>query len=464
MPKRTHSFRNTVFAAGILLLAVAIGLAGFGRIRIEPATAEATTGQNRLNEISHVIKGESPDHPDQAILSGIYEAATSSVVSILVRRQTGAAESAQPQGGQGSGWVWDDQGHIITNNHVVEGASEIVVNFANGMWTKAKLIARDPQSDLAVLRVDAPAGVSLRPLQRAPDLPKVGHYSLALGSPFGLDNSMTLGIVSALGRSFPMGVAGRDGRYSLPDVIQTDAAVNPGNSGGPLLNLKGQVVGINFAIRTDERSVAGRGVNSGVGFAIPVTVAEKIIPALIGSGEFQYPFMGIRGMTVSALVAEQYDLPDNSLGVYVSDLLPGGPAASSGLRRRDVIVSVDGEAVRNFEDLLSYLIMHKSPGETVEIGILRNRRSRAVDVKLATRPATEDRQQEQSLVNSSEAVGIAVVEIGNTIGQISRRFARSAVQDGVRVWVVTLVGAKGNATVVVDVSSGEVLGLEVDAD
>ena len=283
--------------------------------------------------------------------------------------------------------MWDDEGHIVTNNHVVEDAGDIFVTFANDEWAEAEIVASDPQSDLSVLRVETPEGMNLRPLERAPELPKVGHYSIALGSPFGLENSMTLGIVSALGRSLPVGDPGRAGRYSLPEVIQTDAAINPGNSGGPLLNLSGRVVGINFAIRTQERSPLGTGVNSGVGFAIPISVAERVIPALIDDGEFVYPFLGIAGGTISARVAQRMNLNSNVLGVLVDSVMPDGPSDEAGLRRGDIIVNIDGEEVRNFENVISYLVMQKNPGETVEIEVLRRGRSRTFDVKLGTRPA-----------------------------------------------------------------------------
>ena len=465
MQKRTVSLRTFLVVIGILAVAFVAGLAGIGKIQITPATVEATTAQVQPQEITYITQEGSPDHPDQALLSRIYEGATQSVVSILARRpESRSTNPAQPQGGQGSGWVWDEEGHIVTNNHVVEGATDIVVNFSNGMWAEAELVARDPQSDLAVLRVDAPDGMSLRPLERAEELPKVGHYTIALGSPFGLENSMSLGIVSALGRSFPVGDPGRVGRYSLPEVIQTDAAINPGNSGGPLLDLSGRVVGINFAIRTDERSIAGSGVNSGVGFAIPVTVANRIIPALIDDGEYRYPFLGVSGMTVSALVAERMRLDDNVLGVYVSQVLDGGPSAAAGMRSGDIIVSIDGIEVRNFEDVISYLVMQKSPGETVEIGVLRNSRSRTIDVELTTRPAMEDQDPDQQFVSLREAIEIAtdaVVE-SDDIGTVESSSARSGVRGGVRVWIVTLEGENGTARVVVDAGEGEVLSLEVD--
>ena len=393
MQPKTVSLRTFLIVVGILAVAFVIGMAGIGRIQITPATVDATTPQYRPQEFTYITQGEGPDHPDQKLLSGIYEGATQSVVSIQVR-QSGSRSSDSTQGmwGQGSGWIWDEEGHIVTNSHVVEDAADIFVSFSNGKWAEAELVASDSQSDLAILSVEAPEGMSLRPLERATMLPKVGHYTIALGSPFGLENSMTLGIVSALGRSVPMGDPGSGGRYSLPEVIQTDAAINPGNSGGPLLNLSGRVVGINFAIRTQERSNAGTGVNSGVGFAIPITVANRVLPTLIRDGEYLYPFLGVAGGTISAPLAASMNLKPDVLGVLVNEVMRGGPSADAGLRRGDIIVSIDGEEVRNFEDVISYLVMQKSPGETVEIGVLRRGRSRTFDVELGTRPAAQNEE------------------------------------------------------------------------
>ena len=393
MQPKTVSLRTFLIVVGILAVAFVIGMASIGRIQITPATVDATTPQYRPQEFTYITQGEGPDHPDQEILSRLYEGATQSVVSIQVR-QSGSRSSDSTQGmwGQGSGWIWDEEGHIVTNSHVVEDAADIFVSFSNGKWAEAELVAHDSQSDLAILSVEAPEGMSLRPLERATMLPKVGHYTIALGSPFGLENSMTLGIVSALGRSVPVGDPGSGVRYSLPEVIQTDAAINPGNSGGPLLNLSGRVVGINFAIRTQERSNAGMGVNSGVGFAIPITVANRVLPTLIRDGEYLYPFLGVAGGTISAPLAASMNLKPDVLGVLVNEVMRGGPSADAGLRRGDIIVSIDGEEVRNFEDVISYLVMQKSPGETVEIGVLRRGRSRTFDVELGTRPAAQNEE------------------------------------------------------------------------
>lgn len=465
MQPKTVSLRTFVIVVGILTVAFVIGLAGIGRIEITPATVDATTPQYRPQEFTYITQEEGPDHPDQALLSSIYEGATQSVVSIQVRRSGSRSQNpTQGMWGQGSGWVWDEEGHIVTNSHVIEDAVDIFVSFSNGRWAEAELVADDSQSDLAVLKVEAPEGIVLLPLERAPALPKVGHYTIALGSPFGLDNSMTLGIVSALGRSMPVGAPGLSGRYSLPEVIQTDAAINPGNSGGPLLDLSGRVVGINFAIRTDERTPFGTGVNSGVGFAIPILVAERVVPALIEDGEFVYPFLGISGRTISAPVAREADLNPNVLGVLVGQVLRGGPSAEAGLRNGDIIVRIDGAEVRSFEDVISYLVMQKSPGEVVEIEVLRGRRSRTFEVELDARPPVQaGGEAAPQVISSGEAIGIAVDEVSDEIGRIRRSSARSGIRGGMRVWIVTLVGEEETATVLVDALSGEVLSLEVDS-
>ena len=464
MRPKTVSLRTFLIVVGILTVAFVIGLAGIGRIEIAPATVDATTPQYRPQEFTYITQEEGPDHPDQKLLSSIYEGATQSVVSIQARRpRSRSQEPTQGMWGQGSGWIWDEEGHIVTNSHVVEDAADIFVTFHNDIWAEAELIAHDSQSDLAVLRVEAPEGMALRPLERAPALPKVGHYTIALGSPFGLENSMTLGIVSALGRSLPVGNPGLTNRYSLPEVIQTDAAINPGNSGGPLLDLSGRVVGINFAIRTEERSPFGTGVNSGVGFAIPIMVAERVIPALMDEGEYRYPFLGIAGRTISAPVARAMNLDSDVLGVQVNRVMPGGPSADAGLRNGDIIVSIDGFEVRNFEDVISYLVMQKSPGETVEIGVLRRGRRRTFEVALGTRPAAESNDAALQMINSAEAIGIATDEVSDEIGRLERSSARGGIRGGVRVWLVTLEGKEKTATVLVDAFSGEVLSLEVDS-
>jgi 2-alkenal reductase len=320
----------------------------------------------------------------QDLLADLYRTISPSVVNIQVTQISTASSGfmipGMPAQGQGSGWVWDDDGHIVTNHHVVADASEIIVFFSNGHWAEAELVAADPQADLAVLRVDAPASVELQPLALAESVPPVGYYSLAFGSPFGLAGTMTTGIISAIGRSFSVGDGTLSGaRYSLPEVIQTDAAINPGNSGGPLVNLNGEVVGVNFAISSEVRA------NSGVGFAIPVSIVQRVIPALIEDGFFRYPYLGIAGTTITPQLVAEGNLPANQLGVYVSEIA-GTPARQAGIRQGDLITAIDDLEVRSFEDLIGYLITDTEPGQTVRLGILRNGRAQTVSLTVGERP------------------------------------------------------------------------------
>jgi S1-C subfamily serine protease len=320
----------------------------------------------------------------QDLLADLYRTISPSVVNIQVTQISTASSGfmipGMPAEGQGSGWVWDDEGHIVTNNHVVEDASEIIVYFSNGHWAEAELVAADPQADLAVLRVDPPANVALQPLALAESVPPVGYYTLAFGSPFGLAGTMTTGIISAIGRSFSVGDGTMSGaRYSLPEVIQTDAAINPGNSGGPLVNISGEVVGVNFAIRSEVRA------NSGVGFAIPVSIVRRVVPALIEDGFFRYSYLGIAGGTITPQLATQGNIPANTLGVYVSQIA-GTPARQAGILEGDIITAIDGMAVRNFEDLIGYLITNTEPGQTVQLDVLRNGREQTVSLTVGERP------------------------------------------------------------------------------
>jgi S1-C subfamily serine protease len=331
---------------------------------------------------------------EDELLVALYERVSPAVVNITVSRRTSQGQLIDYA--NGSGFVIDAEGHIVTNNHVVEGADEVIVTFANGMWATAEVVATDPQSDLAVLKVEAPKGVELKPLPLAePNSLRVGHTVIAIGNPFGLEGTMTTGIVSAVGRSFPVGEA-TGGRYTLPDVIQTDAAINPGNSGGPLLNLAGEVVGVNAAIESTT------GVNAGVGFAIPINTVKRIVPQLIESGRAAYPYLGISAQTLPTLadLALEYDVPVTR-GVLVSTVTEGSPAAQAGLRGGnrtvnfrgaevqlggDIITAIDGTPLRSFDELLSYLVSYCSPDQTVTLTVVRGSQTLEIPVTLGTRP------------------------------------------------------------------------------
>ncbi len=378
---------------------------------------------------------------------------------------------------QGSGFIYDNLGHIVTNNHVVENAESVLVIFHNGRWAKAEVVAADPQADLAVIKVKPPSGMDwvVLPVDDTDSL-RVGHTVVAIGNPFGLAGTMTTGIVSALGRGIPIGDNSMT-RYTLPDVIQTDAAINPGNSGGPLIDLDGNVAGVNFAIRSEER------VNSGVGFAIPAAVVRRVVPALINDGEFDYAYLGLSGSSIGADLAGALDLPDGLLGVYVAEVIPGGPSATAGLqggevlvesenggRYRDggdIIVAIDDQSVQRFEDLVSYLVTRAAPGQEVNLSVLRDGEMIDVGVTLGQRPAFAGQShasEESDVITAREAIDIATEaldESGLLDGDIDERVATPDRRGDKTVWVVELTVGESGATVIVDANSGDVLELDV---
>jgi len=298
----------------------------------------------------------------------------------------------------GSGFVYDAQGDIVTNNHVVAGATKITVTFADGVEAAAKVVGASPDADLAVIKVTGAAN-ELHPLTLgASDALKVGEGVVAIGNPFGQAGSMSTGIVSGLGRLLDDGGSSPSGgNYSIPDIVQTDAAINPGNSGGPLLDLSGNVIGVNTAI--DSQS----GSNSGVGYAIPADIVGQVVPALIKNGKYQAPYLGISGVTLGSDLATANKLDANTRGVLVADVAAGGPAEKAGLKGSttsttvdglptaiggDVIVSVDGQAVKQFDDLLSYLFRHTAVGQQITLGVLRGGQTTNITITLGARPSS----------------------------------------------------------------------------
>lgn len=323
----------------------------------------------------------------------LYEAANPGVVAIRVLTDQGRA--------LGSGFVIDMDGHIITNYHVVENETRLEVTFASGFKHRGEVVGTDLDSDIAVIKVDAPKE-ELHPLQLGDsDQIKVGQAVVAIGNPFELEGTMTTGIVSGLGRTLQSLHASPDGssNFSAGDIIQTDAAINPGNSGGPLLNLNGEVIGINQAIRSTSFAGDGSAVNSGVGFAISINMVKRVIPFLIRDGKYDYPYLGIYSRDgLSLLELETIGL-SRSTGVYVTEVVSGGPADLAGIRGGtrdtqilnlpaggDLIIGIDGRPVRNYNDLIGYLTKTKSPGETVALTILREDEELELSLVLDKRP------------------------------------------------------------------------------
>jgi len=295
--------------------------------------------------------------------------------------------------GLGSGFVIDTDGHIVTNNHVVAEGDEFEVDFANGLRAIGKVVGADSAADLAVLKVDVPADQLVALPLGDSDAVEVGQRVVAIGNPFGLSGTMTIGIVSGLGRILPTDVtAPGGGSFSAPDIIQTDAAINPGNSGGPLINLEGEVIGVNQSIRTET------GTNSGISFSIASNTVKRVVPALIETGHFQYPYLGISSTSDLTLPQiEALGLSQNT-GAYVSEVTPGGPAEKAGVHGDraltpgdlkgggDLIVAIDGQPVITFADVLSYLVNHASVGQTVTLTVVRDGTQQDIPIVLGERP------------------------------------------------------------------------------
>jgi S1-C subfamily serine protease len=344
---------------------------------------------------------------ETAVLSNIYDQVNSSVVNVTVLSsgrnvlpEQALPPNIDPDGllpfSSGSGFVWDAGGHIVTNNHVVEGADEVQVTFSDGTVAVAQVVGTDLDSDIAVLQID-PTGYNLVPVRPGKmEEVRVGMRVAAIGNPFRLEGTLTSGIVSAIGRSIPA-----HDNFSIPDSIQTDAAINPGNSGGPLLNEKGEVIGVNAQIRSEG------GSNSGVGFAIPINIVARVVPALISDGEYLHSYMGVSGGTLSPICAEDLGVPHELRGAIVNQVLTNSPAEDAGLRAGeepsnthypsicpetkggDIIIAINDQPVTKFDDVLGYLQRTTSPGDTVTLTIWRNGETLQIDLVLAARPALE---------------------------------------------------------------------------
>ncbi len=297
----------------------------------------------------------------------IYEGVSPSVVHILVASRDG--------NGSGSGFVWDNAGHIVTNNHVIEGASQILVQFSDDSTAPGELVGADADSDLAVIKVDLPVA-QLKPVELGnSDALRVGQLAIALGNPFGFEQTLTTGVVSALGRAIR-----QDSGFSLPRLIQTDAAINPGNSGGPLLNSSGEVIGVNTLIFSQS------GSSSGVGFAVPVNTVKRVVPVLIRDGAFEDPWLGIQGQSINPAVAEEVGLPVE-FGVIIQGVLPDGPAEKAGLLAgQDIVIAVNGDSIKDMDALIVYLSTRTSVGETIELTVVRDGLEMTLPLLLAGRP------------------------------------------------------------------------------
>ena len=314
----------------------------------------------------------------------LYEKSIPAVVMIIVEIEiNGSFSFTAPRGGQGSGFIIDDQGHIITNNHVVEDAIKVTVILHDDRRLEAEVVGTDRESDVALLQVDAEKLGNVKPLLLGDsDSIKPGQMAVALGSPFGLDGSITIGIISGVGRSLS-----NAGQRPNPEIIQTDAAINPGNSGGPLLNSAGEVVGINTAIEVSS---------TGIGFVVPINTVKSLLPALLKGGEVKNPWLGISVVVISPNLVELLELSVSS-GIYVVTVTAESPAEKAGLiesgrdelgkpgRGGDVITAVDGIEVSAVEDLVAYL-NDKEPGDKISLSVHRGGDYFTVEVILGEWP------------------------------------------------------------------------------
>ena len=332
--------------------------------------------------------------PEEQIVINVYRQASPGVVHIISTTLSfDFFFNVIPQQGTGSGFFVDEKGHILTNNHVVQDAQRLEVTLADGQKIRAKLVGRDPQNDLAVLRVALPRE-KLHPLRLGDSAHlQVGQMAIAIGNPFGLQRTVTRGVISSLGRDLRVDPSDSRSRL-MRGIIQTEAAINPGNSGGPLLNSRGEVIGINTMIASSV------GQSSGVGFAVPINTAKRHLPQLIAKGRVAHPWLGISGQALEAELSAELRLPVNE-GILVAQVFQGSPAERGGLRggrRRvqaanlivivggDIITAIDGVKLKSVDDLTGYLDAQRQVGDTVRLDLVREGRPMTLQVKLGELP------------------------------------------------------------------------------
>jgi putative serine protease PepD len=376
-----------VIAGGVLLAALIGGGVGAATIAAldDGGSGTTTTVVREAAQPNSTSSSQVADSTES--VADIAKNSLPSVVDITVTTSGGDPQTGnQPARAEGSGWVYDDQNHVVTNQHVVDKSTNIKVNLQDGSSYDATVVGTDPSTDLAVLKVNAPAG-KLQPLQLGDsDALVVGDGVVAIGSPFGLEGSVTSGIVSALHREMqaPNG-------FTINDSIQTDAAINHGNSGGPLIDLSGNVVGVDAQIESDG------GGSDGVGFAIPASTIRTVVPELISSGKVQHAYLGVKIQTIGSDVSAQLNA---AAGAAVADVTAGSPAATAGLKAGggektidgipyptggDVITAFDGKAIATSTEL-QLAVDSKKPGDKVELTVVNGGKTRTVTVTLGTRP------------------------------------------------------------------------------
>ena len=358
MPRRSRPL-----TVASLLAAACLGAGGGAVAYATLSGSDTVVKQVTVKQAESVASSSAPLSVNQ-----IYRKANRGVVEITVTTSGGDNSPFGGGGGgtsqaQGSGWVYDSDGHIVTNDHVVDGAQSISVRLWNGKTYSASVVGTDQSTDLAVIKVDAPSS-ELHPLQVGDSSAvQVGDGVVAIGSPFGLEETVTSGIVSALHRAITA-----PNNFTINDSIQTDAAINHGNSGGPLLNVQGQVIGVNAQIKSDSNG------NEGVGFSIPSNTVRSIASQLISSGKVEHAYLGV---SIDATAA----------AARIAEIRPSTPAAGAGLKAGDVVVEVDGKAISSGDDLTRVIDAHK-PGDKISVTYKRGGSEHTVSLTLATRPSS----------------------------------------------------------------------------
>jgi serine protease Do len=376
------------------------------------STSSSSTSTTTTSAPAAITGGSDLLAAYESTLESIYTTVSPQVVNIMVLTpSTGnilqnfpgfnnnpQSQTPQYSSALGSGFIWDTKGDIVTNNHVVDGATKIEVTFSDGTTIPATIVGQDPYSDLAVIKVDVSASKLVTVTMADSTQVKVGEIAIAIGNPYGFEGSMTVGTVSGLGRDLPSSQVDQasGASYSIPDVIQTDAAVNPGNSGGVLVNDQGQVIGVTSALESSS------GSSSGIGFAIPAEIVSKVVPSLISSGKYDHPYLGISGTDMTPDIAQAMNLPADTRGALVEQVSAGGPAANAGLQASnttvtingvqgtvggDIITAIDGQTINSMSDIIAYLAIHTQVGQTVTLTIMRNGQTQTVQVTLGSRPS-----------------------------------------------------------------------------
>ena len=395
-----RSRRYLILVAAVLALVLAAtGCTSLGVLTLTPASALKdalqTTTEVRSESAATIAVDDAVNALQSQIIE-VYQVTAPAVVNITNRGSVyDRFMGAVPQEGTGSGFVYDTEGHIVTNYHVVENAQQLLVTLADGQTYEAQIVGTDPINDLAVISVDGAKSLPAPLVVGDSDSLQVGQFVLAIGNPFGLEQTLTTGVVSALGRVIQ---SPEDNRF-IGEAIQTDAAINPGNSGGPLLDLSGQVIGVNSQI------ISPSGASSGIGFAVSASTVRRVVPQVISNGKYSHPWLGVQLLSlttanVNALKEAGVGVPVDS-GVLVLEAVSGGPADKAGIRGGsrevrignyqvpvdgDIIVAIDGQALASSQDLTVYLETETTVGDTVELSIVRNGEEQVVQVVLGEQP------------------------------------------------------------------------------